>query len=60
MFLNSGGAHGVDIPDTLHGVERHSFQFYIGPDQDALEALVARLPTERQALWRERKNADGT
>jgi hypothetical protein len=60
MFLNSGGAHGVDIPDTLHGVERHSFQFYIGPDQDTLEALVARLPPERQALWRERSDAKST
>jgi len=52
MFLNSGGAHGVDIPTSHAGVERHSFQFYIGPDQEALDAVVAGLPPERRALWR--------
>ena len=54
MFLNSGGAHGVDIPTSFEGVERHSFQFYIGPDQEALDAVIAGLPADRQSLWRGR------
>ena len=57
MFVNSGGAHGADIPTTHQGVKRHSFQFYIGPNQHDLDALVATLPPERQDLWRSRAEA---
>ncbi len=57
MFVNSGGAHGADIPaDASRKIERYAFQFYIGPDAADLEALVARLPPGRQAMWRSKKS----
>ncbi|MGE0393549.1 MAG: hypothetical protein AB7I25_03745 [Vicinamibacterales bacterium] len=56
MFVNSGGAHGADIPaDASRKIERYAFQFYIGPDADALQTLIGALPPERQAMWRSRK-----
>jgi hypothetical protein len=52
IFLNSGGAHGADIPrDAPADLERCSFQFYIGPDRDDLDALIRDLPPDRQARW---------
>lgn len=53
VFLNSHGAHGASIPIDAEpaGLERYSYQFYIGPRQEALDALVARLPEERRRFW---------
>lgn len=52
-FLNSGGAHGATIPDDApQDLERYTYQFYLGPEGDALEALIHDLPPERQAMWR--------
>lgn len=52
IFLNSGGAHGVDIPaDAPADLERYSFQFYIGPDSADLDRLIRDLPPDRQARW---------
>ena len=53
-FLNSGGAHGAEIPinGTSPDLERYSYQVYIRPDASALEALIERLPADRQLPWR--------
>ena len=52
IFLNSGGAHGADIPaDAPAGLERYSFQFYVGPGGPELDALIKELPPDRQARW---------
>lgn len=52
IFLNSGGAHGVDIPaDAPADLERFTFQFYIGPGSQELDALIRELPPERRARW---------
>jgi hypothetical protein len=51
-FVNCGGAHGATIPaDAAPGLERYSYQFYIGPDREALDAVVADLPPERRQMW---------
>ncbi len=56
IFLNSTGAHGADIPaDASKKVERSAFQFYIGPDREAFDRLVADLPAERRAMWTRNK-----
>jgi outer membrane murein-binding lipoprotein Lpp len=53
VFLNAAGAHGARIPpDAPPETERYAYQFYIGPDQEALDALVKSLPMDRQAMWR--------
>jgi hypothetical protein len=52
VFLNGTGAHGADIPaDAPADLERYSYQFYVGPSQEALDALVAELPEERRRMW---------
>jgi hypothetical protein len=33
-------------------MRRTVFQFYIGPDRQALEVLVDRLPPDRQVAWK--------
>jgi hypothetical protein len=58
VFLNGTGAHGADIPgDAPADLERYSYQFYVGPTLDALQALVAELPDDRRQKW-QGKNAD--
>jgi hypothetical protein len=55
-FLNCGGAHGAQIPpDAPPGLERYAFQFYIGPEASALDALVEELPPERKQMWQRKK-----
>jgi len=55
VFLNSHGAHGADIPkDAPPDVERHSYQFYIAPDNAALAALLKSLPEPRRDKWKNR------
>jgi hypothetical protein len=40
-FVNAGGAHGADIPASAPaGTERYAYQFYVSPDQTALDALI--------------------
>jgi hypothetical protein len=40
-FLNWGGAHGADIPNTAPAdTERYSYQFYVSPERAALAAIV--------------------
>ena len=52
VFLNSRGAHGVTIPaDAPESVERYSYQFYIGPEKEALGALIRQLPDARRRMW---------
>lgn len=59
IFLNSGGAHGADIPATVsRKVERYAFQFYVGPDYEGLDPLISDLPPERRALWRSREDLE--
>ena len=61
-FLSlGGGAHGAAVPEDAQPADlrRLVFQFYMGPDREALEALVDRLPAERQIAWKRRvKNKD--
>ena len=61
-FLNlGGGAHGAAVPEDAQPADlrRLVFQFYMGPDREALEALVHRLPADRQIAWTRRvKNKD--
>lgn len=58
IFLNSGGAHGADIPkDAPADLERYSFQFYVGPDSADLDALIRELPPDRQARWVSKSDA---
>lgn len=61
IFLNSGGAHGADIPATAPAdLERYSFQFYIGPGTEDLDAFLRKLPPERQARWASKGEAGRT
>ncbi len=56
-FLNmGGGAHGASVPADAEpaNLRRIVFQFYLGPERERLEALVQRLPPERQVAWTER------
>ena len=60
-FLNlGGGAHGAAVPDDApEDMRRFAFQFYMGPEREELEALVAKLPPDRQVPWTRRvKNKD--
>ena len=53
IFLNSHGAHGARIPaDAPAETERYAYQFYIGPEQAALDVLIDELPPDRAAMWR--------
>jgi hypothetical protein len=52
VFLNARGAHGATIPaDAPESLIRHSYQFYIGPEKEALGALVRQLPDTRRRMW---------
>ena len=56
-FLNlGGGAHGANIPSDAQpsDMRRIVFQFYMGPQRQQLEALVDRLPADRQVAWKQR------
>jgi hypothetical protein len=55
-FLNLGGAHGAGLPADAQPADlrRFAFQFYIGPDREALNVLVDRLPPDLQVAWRRR------
>ena len=52
VFVNSRGAHGATIPpDAPPELERYSYQFYVAPQNEALSALVKKLPPERRKMW---------
>lgn len=52
IFLNAGAAHGASIPrNAPKETRRYSFQFYIGPTDDALCAAVSKLPHDEQQAW---------
>jgi hypothetical protein len=56
-FLNlGGGAHGAELPADAQPADmrRLAFQFYMGPERDALNALIDRLPAELQVAWTRR------
>lgn len=56
-FLNASGAHGARIADDApSNLERYTFQFYVGPEGEALDALIDDLGPERKAMWRRKKN----
>jgi hypothetical protein len=61
VFLNSRGAHGASIPaDAPESLERYSYQFYIGPEKDALGALIRQLPDQRRRMWQNKEKRDAT
>ena len=56
-FLNlGGGAHGAAVPEDAQppDLRRLAFQFYMGPNREELEAVIARLPADRQVAWTRR------
>jgi hypothetical protein len=57
VFLNSRGAHGATIPaHAPESLERYSYQFYIGPEKEALGALVRQLPDARRRMWQSKES----
>lgn len=56
VFLNSRGAHGASIPeDAPADLARYSYQFYLGPEKEALGALVKQLTGERRRMWQNKE-----
>lgn len=56
VFLNSRGAHGATIPaDAPADLARYSYQFYIGPEKEALGSLVRQLTGERRRMWQNKE-----
>ena len=56
-FLNlGGGAHGASVPEDAQppDLRRLAFQFYMGPDREQLDPIIARLPPDRQRAWTRR------
>ena len=56
-FLNlGGGAHGASVPEDAQppDLRRLAFQFYMGPDREQLDPIIARLPPHLQLAWTRR------
>jgi hypothetical protein len=56
-FLNlGGGAHGASVPEDAQppDLRRLAFQFYMGPDREQLDPIIARLPPDLQRAWTRR------
>jgi hypothetical protein len=56
-FLNlGGGAHGASVPEDAQppDLRRLAFQFYMGPDREELDPIIARLPPGLQVAWTRR------
>jgi len=56
-FLNlGGGAHGAAVPEDAQppDLRRLAFQFYMGPDKEQLDPIIARLPADLQLAWTRR------
>jgi hypothetical protein len=59
VFLNSRGAHGATIPaDAPESLVRYSYQFYIGPEKDALGTLIRQLPDAHRRMWQSKEGRD--
>jgi hypothetical protein len=59
VFLNSRGAHGATIPaDAPESLARYSYQFYVGPEKEALGTLIRQLPDERRRMWQNKEGRD--
>ena len=61
-FLNlGGGAHGASVPADAQPADlrRWAFQFYMGPERELLDALVTRMPADRQVAWTTRVKKKG-
>jgi hypothetical protein len=58
VSLNSRGAHGATIPlDAPADLERHTYQFYVAPQNEDLAALIKSLPRQQRAMWRDKAHA---
>jgi hypothetical protein len=56
-FLNlGGGAHGASVPEDAQppDLRRLAFQFYMGPDREQLDPIIARLRPDLQLAWTRR------
>jgi len=53
VFLNSAGAHGASIPADAQPptLERHLYQFRLGPDTATKVALLESMPEDGRARW---------
>lgn len=53
IFLNSTGAHSAHIPADAQppDLERYTYQFRLGPEQQAIEALRSTLTAEQRPMW---------
>jgi len=59
VFLNSRGAHGATIPaDAPESLARYSYQFYVGPEKDALGTLIRQLPDSRRRMWQNKEGRE--
>ena len=56
VFLNDRAIHGAEISpeEAPADLERYAYQFYIGPETQALKEMIDALPEDRQAPWRQR------
>ena len=52
-FINSGGAHGAELPADAPLLERYAYQFYVKPVDGELKKLLRALPPDAQAAWGE-------
>ena len=51
-FLNVPGmAHGATFPADAAQRERYAYQFYIGPREDDLVALLREMASDARAMW---------
>jgi hypothetical protein len=51
-FLNVPGmAHGATFPADAAQRERYAYQFYIGPREEDLIALLREMPSDARAMW---------
>jgi hypothetical protein len=53
VMLNSCGAHGASIPADAEpaDLQRHIYQFRIGPSHSTILWLTGMLSEEQRALW---------
>jgi hypothetical protein len=52
FFLNQPGlAHGATFPSDAPQADRYTYQFYVGPREAELAALVQQMPAAARALW---------
>jgi hypothetical protein len=56
IFLNSGGAHGAEIPADAEpaDLQRLIYQFRLGPSTAQIATLMDSLPPDRREFWKGR------